>query len=58
MNHLYFTFIAICFLYRFVYVSVIQFSQWNILWLCPFSGASSLSILYTEQNVQISKGIH
>lgn len=58
MNHLYLTFIAICFLYRCVYVSVIQFSQWNSLWLFEFTGASVLSILYTTYNVPIIKGIH
>lgn len=58
MNHLYLTFIAICFLYRCVYVSVIHFSQWNSLWLFEFTGASVLSILYTTYNVPIIKGIH
>ena len=58
MNYLYFTFIAICFLHRCVYVSVIQFSQWNSLWLFEFTGASVLSILYTKYNVPIIKGIH
>lgn len=58
MKHLYFTFIAICFLYRCFYVSVIPFSQWDSLRFCQFIGAPTLSIPYTKYNVQIIKGIH
>lgn len=58
MEHLYFTFIAICFLYRCFCVSAIQFSQWDSLWLCRFIGAYTLSFPYIKYNVQIIKGIH